>query len=51
MPSAGPLPHVLQLLLASHQLTAALATAPADQRQWLGQAVAAPDTSDGGGVD
>ena len=45
------LARLLQLLLAPCERTRAVATAPADQRDGLRQAMAASDAGDGGGID
>jgi hypothetical protein len=46
-----PLYRHLQLLFAARQRTRAVATAPADPRDGLRQAMAAADAGDGGGID
>src|SRR5438093_1358305 len=49
--TAGIVPRLLQFLSASRQFTPALAPAGPDQRDGLGQAMAAADPGDGGRVD
>src|SRR5262249_5142808 len=49
--AAHALPDVLQFLFAPYQLTPAVATAPADQRERLSHAVAAVYARDGGWTD
>src|SRR5262245_51769808 len=50
-PAVGLVPHVLQLLFASRQLTRAVATASADPWDGLRHTVAALDAGHGGGTD